>query len=99
MLVYRSFKFCFLMVAISMQKLYNDHTKWPISTESKAQAIADEAMKSNEKKLMPWWHVISYKKGCWSLAVEYEKELDNGETMLRSKSQRPSLGICDEVYS
>lgn len=47
------------MVAISMQKLYNDHAKWPISTESKAQAIADEAMKSNEKKLMPWWHVLS----------------------------------------
>jgi len=29
--------------------------KWPISTESKGQAIADEG---NKKKLMPWWHVI-----------------------------------------
>lgn len=37
--------------------------------------------------------------GFWSMAVKYEKKFDNGETMLRSKSQRVSLGIWDEVCS
>ena len=106
------FRILLFTVTILMQTLYFDHEKWPISTESKAQAIADEG---NEKKLMPWWHVNAWKEGfrtkegnmklasisldmlticnkmaftqyvlicllAWCLAVEYEKELDNGET-------------------
>jgi len=54
------FRILLFTVAISMQTLYFNHEKWPISTESQAQAIADE---EDERKLMPWWHVNAWKEG------------------------------------